>query len=159
LYSVCSGFFVFKETVLLKFGLNQERGSRKVLSYYGPLVTFLDSVVNFNYTISKDLLPKGSSESNFLKSIPLTEDRVDQLSAHRPDVFVVLNESTFDPFIVNSSVEINEDLNFFKKSKYLFAHRPLRVQTFGGKTYKSEFSFLTGLSINDLPNSGILLPS
>lgn len=152
------GIWIFKEKTVLRFGLDQKKGNQKILASYGPLVTFLDSLIDFNLVISKDLLPKGSSPSYFLQSVTLPHGNAEGLPSKRPDIFVILNESTFDPSIVNASMNSGEDVNFFKKSKFLFAHRPLRVQTFGGKTYKSEFSFLTGINTYDLPNSGDSAP-
>lgn len=122
----------------------------------------------FASVIHKDLWNSLSDEShltNFLVSIPnssiemptfvgaataadpwtSTPDETDAVE-RRPDIFVVLEESTFDP----RTVELcNKDIcripGFFDPGQQTVASGPLLVHTFGGATYTSEFATLTGL--------------
>ncbi len=62
-----------------------------------------------------------------------------------PNIVVWLQESTFDPSVVNGCVFEECKSTLFKaNSLYEFA-APLNVHTWGGGTWTSEFSFLTGL--------------
>ncbi|OAT29369.1 LTA synthase family protein [Proteus myxofaciens] len=68
----------------------------------------------------------------------------------KPDIVVLLQESTVKPSIYQFNKDINlPDLFMFKKDKGVSAQSPLRVQTFGGGTWLSEFSVLTGLNTDD----------
>jgi len=63
----------------------------------------------------------------------------------RPDVVVWLNESTLDPRQYRLDGTALPALPMFDKSPYTRAAGLLRVHTFGGRTWLSEFSMLTGL--------------
>lgn len=62
-----------------------------------------------------------------------------------PDVVVWLNESTLDPARYQLPGAKLPPLPMFKSSPQTLASGRLRVHTFGGKTWLSEFSLLTGL--------------
>ncbi|MEO8673064.1 MAG: sulfatase-like hydrolase/transferase [Tahibacter sp.] len=67
-------------------------------------------------------------------------------STQRPDIFVVLEESTFDPCVL-PQCDITECAlpEFFDADARTVASGPLLVHTFGGATYTSEFASLSGL--------------
>ncbi|MBG6017292.1 LTA synthase family protein [Proteus mirabilis] len=68
----------------------------------------------------------------------------------KPDIVVLLQESTVNPTIYQFDKTVNlPDLFMFKKDEGVSAQSPLRVQTFGGGTWLSEFSVLTGLNTDD----------
>lgn len=71
-------------------------------------------------------------------------------TAVKPDIVVLLQESTVNPTIyqLNKQVKL-PDLFMFQKDNWVSAQSPLRVQTFGGGTWLSEFSVLTGLNTDD----------
>ncbi|QAV23098.1 LTA synthase family protein [Proteus hauseri] len=71
-------------------------------------------------------------------------------TAIKPDIVVLLQESTVNPAIYQFNKDVTlPDLFMFKKDVGVSAQSPLRVQTFGGGTWLSEFSVLTGLNTDD----------
>lgn len=68
----------------------------------------------------------------------------------RPDIIVLLQESTVDPrlYRLTGSQKL-PDLKMFEQTDNVKAHTPMRVQTFGGGTWLSEFALLTGLRSDD----------
>lgn len=67
----------------------------------------------------------------------------------KPDVVVWLNESTFDPRGYQIEGAQWPKLKMFDKRAETRAQGLLRVHTYGGKTWLSEFSMLTGLVPDD----------
>ena len=76
----------------------------------------------------------------------------------RPDVIAVLEESTFDPHILTLCTVPVCTRQMFEADKNTRAHGPLSVHTFGGGTWTSEFSLLTGLSHTLFGNAGLYAP-
>ena len=75
-----------------------------------------------------------------------------------PDIVQVLEESTFDPsnFAVCNVPQCR--VQMFKPDKYTLAHGPLRVHTFGGGTWVSEFATLTGMPQDIFGPGGMYAP-
>ena len=68
----------------------------------------------------------------------------------KPDIVVFLQESTVDRDYFDIKDAKLPKLSMFDPSaSFLTAYGPLRVQTTGGGTWLSEFSFATGLDTND----------
>ncbi|MEZ2685946.1 sulfatase-like hydrolase/transferase [Proteus vulgaris] len=68
----------------------------------------------------------------------------------KPDIIILLQESTVNPSIYQFDKDLAlPDLFMFQKDEGVSAQSPLRVQTFGGGTWLSEFSILTGLNTDD----------
>ncbi|MDR0218291.1 MAG: sulfatase-like hydrolase/transferase [Enterobacteriaceae bacterium] len=91
----------------------------------------------------------GTSADYFLqqaKRVTLPEPQ----SAIKPDIVVLLQESTVNPNIYQLPADtLLPPLFMFQHDAEARAQSPLRVQTFGGGTWLSEFSVLTGLSTDD----------
>ncbi|WP_099117430.1 LTA synthase family protein [Xenorhabdus ishibashii] len=91
----------------------------------------------------------GTSADYFLqqaKQVMLPEPQ----SEVKPDVVVLLQESTVNPHIYQLPANVQlPDLYMFRHDAGVSAQSPLRVQTFGGGTWLSEFSVLTGLNTDD----------
>ncbi|CDG89601.1 conserved hypothetical protein; putative membrane protein [Xenorhabdus bovienii str. feltiae Florida] len=91
----------------------------------------------------------GESADYFLqqaKSVTLPEPQSDV----KPDVVLLLQESTVNPHIYQLPANAQlPDLYMFQRDAGVSAQSPLRVQTFGGGTWLSEFSVLTGLNTDD----------
>lgn len=68
---------------------------------------------------------------------------------HQPDVVVWLNESTLDPAFYRLDGARLPRLSMFARDAHTRAGGLLRVHTFGGKTWLTEFSLLTGLVPED----------
>lgn len=75
-----------------------------------------------------------------------------------PDVVVVLEESTFDPRILKVCGLPACRRAMFTPDRQTRAHGLLSVHTFGGGTWTSEFSLLTGLAHNLFGNAGLYAP-
>ncbi len=76
----------------------------------------------------------------------------------RPDVFVVLEESTFDPRILKACTIAPCTVPMFVPDRYTRAHGALTVHTFGGGTWTSEFALHTGLADVLFGNAGLYAP-
>lgn len=77
---------------------------------------------------------------------------------HRPDVVAILEESTFDPHLLNLCTIPQCDLGMFKAGPDTRAGSPLIVHTFGGGTWTSEFALETGLADVLFGNAGLYAP-
>ncbi|MBD2809680.1 sulfatase-like hydrolase/transferase [Xenorhabdus sp. Vera] len=91
----------------------------------------------------------GTSADYFLqqaKKVTLPEPQSDV----KPDVVLLLQESTVNPHLYQLPANVKlPDLYMFQHDENVSAQSPLRVQTFGGGTWLSEFSVLTGLNTDD----------
>jgi hypothetical protein len=85
-------------------------------------------------------------------------DRPLQAPPKRPDVVVILEESTFDPHILKLCTLPVCKRKMFEPDKQTRAHGLLSVHTFGGGTWTSEFSLLTGLAHTLFGNAGLYAP-
>jgi phosphoglycerol transferase MdoB-like AlkP superfamily enzyme len=92
------------------------------------------------------------------RSIVWTLDRPLQAPATPPDVVAVLEESTFDPRILKLCTIPPCRRAMFDADRMTRAHGPMSVHTFGGGTWTSEFSLLTGLAHNLFGNAGLYAP-
>ncbi|MEY0663521.1 LTA synthase family protein [Providencia rettgeri] len=70
--------------------------------------------------------------------------------SEKPDIVLLLQESTVDPHIYDLPEGTKlPNLFMFQQDNGVSAHSQMRVQTFGGGTWLSEFSALTGLNSDD----------
>jgi phosphoglycerol transferase MdoB-like AlkP superfamily enzyme len=76
----------------------------------------------------------------------------------KPDVVVVLEESTFDPRILKVCTLPVCKRRMFESDRNTRAHGLLTVNTFGGGTWTSEFALLTGLAHTLFGNAGWYAP-
>lgn len=76
----------------------------------------------------------------------------------RPDIVAVLEESTFDPRILAACTLRLCDRRMFHADRRTLAHGLMVVHTWGGGTWTSEFSFLTGLSHEEFGPAGLYAP-
>jgi hypothetical protein len=75
-----------------------------------------------------------------------------------PDVVIVLEESTFDPHLLKLCTLPVCARKMFEPDRQTLAHGPMSVHTFGGGTWTSEFSLLTGLAHTLFGNAGMYAP-
>ncbi|OCA56534.1 LTA synthase family protein [Photorhabdus namnaonensis] len=91
----------------------------------------------------------GQSSDYFLQQAKNVVLPVPQ-SAIKPDVVMLLQESTVTPHIYQLPDDIRlPNLYMFQRDSGVSAQSPMRVQTFGGGTWLSEFSALTSLNTDD----------
>ncbi|MGH8444245.1 MAG: sulfatase-like hydrolase/transferase, partial [Solimonas sp.] len=105
----------------------------------------------YSYSVFElpSVLPSGDSSLfsatlQALKPVPVTGS-----PAARPDVVLWLNESTFDPRQYDIKGAKWPRLKMFETHPETRARGQLRVHTYGGKTWLSEFSVLTGMVPDD----------
>ncbi|OCQ54462.1 Sulfatase [Photorhabdus australis subsp. thailandensis] len=91
----------------------------------------------------------GQSSDYFLQQAKHVTLPVPQ-SEIKPDVVMLLQESTVTPYIYQLPDDSRlPNLYMFQRNTGVSAQSPMRVQTFGGGTWLSEFSALTGLNTDD----------
>ena len=76
----------------------------------------------------------------------------------RPDIVVVLEESTFDPTMLSVCKLPLCKRKLFQDDKRTRAHGYLQVHTWGGGTWTSEFAFLTSMAHVLFGNAGLYAP-
>lgn len=89
-----------------------------------------------------------SSSEYFLNKLSTIENldiNSSNTSIQKPDVVLFLQESTINPQLFDISSDNVPRYEMFAKAN----NHLMRVQTFGGGTWLSEFSVLTGLNTND----------
>jgi phosphoglycerol transferase MdoB-like AlkP superfamily enzyme len=75
-----------------------------------------------------------------------------------PDIVQVLEESTFDPSILTGCNIPQCDAQMFQPNEQTRGHGLLRTHTFGGGTWVSEFSVLTGMPQDIFGPAGMYAP-
>lgn len=90
---------------------------------------------------------EGDGEA-FARQMP-SETRPYGMSDEKPDIVVTLMESTLDPHCFDFAAAKIPDLKMFGRQEDTVFSSPLRVHTFGGATWKSEFAFLAGVPSTD----------
>ena len=79
-------------------------------------------------------------------------------SDEHPDIIQVLEESTFDPSNFTGCTIPQCRVKMFQPDQYTRAHGPLRTHTFGGGTWVSEFSVLSGMPQDIFGPAGMYAP-
>ena len=75
-----------------------------------------------------------------------------------PDIIQVLEESTFDPSNFTGCTIPQCHVKMFQPDQYTRATGPLRTHTFGGGTWVSEFSVITGMPQDIFGSAGMYAP-
>lgn len=120
------------------------------------LTNFFDSIHDSNPQLPA-MSDDAAAELNWASTtagLPLPQ--VTQ-STH-PDIIQVLEESTFDPSIFIGCTIPQCRVRMFQPDQYTRAHGLLRTHTFGGATWVSEFSVLSGMPQNIFGAAGIYAP-
>lgn len=99
-----------------------------------------------------------SSPANVDRSIKWTIETPPATTRHQPDVVAILEESTFDPHMLDVCTIPQCDLAMFNVGPDTRAASPLTVHTFGGGTWTSEFALETGLDDELFGNAGLYAP-
>jgi len=113
-----------------------------------------DFFTSFNDTV----ITEPVSPADVDRSIAWKLSRPMQAPPVRPDVVMMLEESTFDPRILKLCTIPQCRRRMFDADKTTRAHGPMTVHTFGGGTWTSEFSALTGLAHTLFGNAGLYAP-
>ncbi|NCT68685.1 MAG: sulfatase-like hydrolase/transferase [Rhodanobacteraceae bacterium] len=78
--------------------------------------------------------------------------------AQRPDIVAVLEESTLDPRQWAACTVPACNVALFEPDAHTAAYGPLRVHTYGGATWTSEFAFLAGMPHTLFGPAGMYAP-
>jgi phosphoglycerol transferase MdoB-like AlkP superfamily enzyme len=113
-----------------------------------------DFFTSFNDTVINEPV----SPPDVDRSIVWKLQRPMQAPPKLPDVVLMLEESTFDPRILKLCTIPQCRRRMFDADKLTRAHGPMTVHTFGGGTWTSEFSALTGLAHTLFGNAGLYAP-
>lgn len=76
----------------------------------------------------------------------------------KPDIVVVLEESTFDPRMMTGCTSSLCNAGLFQPDANTIAHGWMNVHTWGGGTWTSEFAFLSGLPHTLFGPAGVYAP-
>ena len=90
-------------------------------------------------------LPGGDPVPFMTRAAQLPAPAVVAAPARAPDVVIWLHESSFDPDQYQLYKPRLPKMGMFQRNRHTRARGQLRVHTYGGKTWLSEFSLLTGL--------------
>jgi phosphoglycerol transferase MdoB-like AlkP superfamily enzyme len=115
-------------------------------------------ITNFFTSFNDTVITEPVAPADVDRSIVWQLNRPLQAPPTRPDVVVVLEESTFDPRMLDVCRVAACKSPMFNADRRTRAHGPLLVHTFGGGTWTSEFSLLTGLAHTLFGNAGLYAP-
>lgn len=91
----------------------------------------------------------GNGENFRSKMTALQQNEIHSSSENKPDIVVTLMESTLNPHQFAFSEQAIPPLSMFDDQEDTVISTPLRVHTFAGATWKSEFAFLAGVPSTD----------
>lgn len=120
-----------------------------------------DFFISFNQTrIQIPLSPAGVDRSISWNDVPKAIDAQvpNSTPSHYPDIVTVLEESTFDPRMLQICGMPLCKYKMFTPDARTRASGALVVHTWGGGTWTSEFAMLTGLSHISFGNAGLYAP-
>ncbi len=131
-------------------GKTEVRQINPILKYRHPVSTFVLSAAG--------LRPQLRPISNTTGAIRHHFKDTENLSPQHPlpDLIAILAESTFDPHARYGLPHTNASRRYFQPSHG--THGALHVETFGGGTWISSFSFLTGISGRAFGDEAMYLP-
>ncbi|MBL8296805.1 MAG: sulfatase-like hydrolase/transferase [Rhodanobacteraceae bacterium] len=114
-----------------------------------------DFFISFHATQIKlpELVPGAAEKQVWNEQVALGGD-----PRQRPDIVVVLEESTFDPTMLSVCKLPLCKRKLFQDDKRTRAHGYLQVHTWGGGTWTSEFAFLTSMAHVLFGNAGLYAP-
>jgi hypothetical protein len=104
-------------------------------------------------------LPPRREQQRFAAPAPTPQPEV-AAPGTRPDILMVLEESTFDPWLIGACKAPACDSAMFQSPAYArrVLQGPLLVQTTGGGTWLTEFAFLSGLDWRSFGRGGAYAP-
>lgn len=116
------------------------KGAWEALGTGSPLTSFVLSLHRMRLTMP---VVDPSAADNYDWVVPPAPTKIEH--GRPPDIVVVLEESTFDPRTLSACTIEQCTAPMFDADESVRAHGPLRVHTFGGGTWTSEFGLFSGL--------------
>lgn len=131
-------------------------GLWNTLSDTAHLTNFFDTIHNMHVQLPDMTSPSVAAQDwgSTAKSLPAPADAPKQ----HPDIIQVLEESTFDPSNFAGCTVPQCHVKMFQPDQYTRATGPLRTHTFGGGTWVSEFSVITGMPQDIFGPAGMYAP-
>ena len=117
-----------------------------------PLTSFVLSVSRMH--VSTPVVPDDAADRYDWVNATPTTDR----GKPAPDIVVVLEESTFDPRTLQACTIPECTVPMLQADAHTRTHGPLRVHTYGGGTWTSEFALLSGLPTPMFGPAGLYAP-
>jgi phosphoglycerol transferase MdoB-like AlkP superfamily enzyme len=114
-----------------------------------PLTSFLRSLVRMQVNVPSHEGASTAYDWGSADAAPGTA---------RPDIVAVLEESTLDPRHWSACTDPRCDFGMFDADASTRAHGLLKVHTYGGGTWTSEFAFLAGLPHTLFGPAGLYAP-
>lgn len=138
--------------IAISFGIHEVTLSRaNILAWQSVLPNGKGVIINLWMTLNGMKYESPTFEGSdqlFLEKA--AEINLTQGDAIRPDIVVFLQESTNDwDYFTMAQRGLPKLSMLDPNAPFVSAYAPLRVQTTGGGTWLSEFSFATGLDTND----------
>lgn len=122
-----------------------DRWSQTLPKGRGTVTNIIMSAKNSTYHS-----PEFSGSADYFIEKAATVSLKNDTPSEKPDIVLLLQESTVDPHIYDlPQGTALPNLFMFQQDEGVIAHSQMRVQTFGGGTWLSEFSALTGLNSDD----------
>lgn len=122
-----------------------DRWSQTLPKGRGTVTNIVMSAQNSSYQS-----PQFAGNADYFIEKAATVTLENKAESEKPDIVLLLQESTVNPNIYDlpKGTKLPE-LFMFQQDNGVIAHSQMRVQTFGGGTWLSEFSALTGLNSDD----------
>lgn len=91
-----------------------------------------------------------ATSQEFVSRAAALNNKTTASASVRPDIVLLLQESTVDPRLYKvPDPKLLPHFSMFEQDSKVKAHTLMRVQTFGGGTWLSEFAALTGMRSDD----------
>jgi hypothetical protein len=151
------GLINYYHTVAADIQLFQTRNS----SFPGRLNTSSLARLIYSATLPPPEFQAGSASSDlFLASAPILNSLVGRDQSHTPpDIFVVLNESQFDPRQLTACNNRRDcSLSMYSDKQQTMLRGPLHVHTHGWGTWNAEFTLMTGVPYYWFGDQGFYSP-
>ncbi|MEO8459480.1 MAG: LTA synthase family protein [Dokdonella sp.] len=121
-------------------------------------ITDKSYLTNFFTSFDDTVVTKPAITSDVDRKIGWSVQRKSPVLKRSPDVVAILEESTFDPRIMELCTLPVCRRPMFDPDQRTRANGLLTVHTFGGGTWTSEFALLTGLAHDLFGNAGLYAP-
>lgn len=119
----------------------------------GAILVFFSSLNHLRYEVPN----YSTADDRFEKLLEHDSLKTCTLN-NKPNVIIALNESTFDPKIIKLPDSLKNLSDFLSRDSNPQFYMPLRVHTYGGGTWRSEFAALSGLNHEDFGPPGDYAP-
>lgn len=155
--SIIGYFSILITVIFLFFYTNLIDAIDVRLNFWTPSETYrtYGSVLGFSANVKSLIIkePEGYSEKGVKQLLDLKE--VNQELEVKPNIIVIMNEAYSDLSIINNLSTNIEYMPFTKRLKENTVKGNLYVSVYGGMTSNTEYEFLTGNSMANMPSGSV----